>query len=66
MNPRFDRNIWMCPIIEVVSWLSDAPENEWIFRGKTKLEDTPGCRSTPILVGDVRISHGVRTAALFL
>jgi hypothetical protein len=31
----------MCPIIEVVSCLSDAPENEWIFRGKAELEDTP-------------------------
>jgi hypothetical protein len=31
----------MCPIIKVVSWLSDAPEDEWIFLGKAKLEDTP-------------------------
>jgi hypothetical protein len=39
MNTQFDRISWMCPITEVVSFLSDVPGNEWIFRGNAKLED---------------------------
>jgi hypothetical protein len=31
--------LWICPITEVVSLLSNAQEMTWIFHGEAKLED---------------------------